>query len=407
MFSEVILLLGIIFSIGYVLGRVTHSFYLTGVFGYILAGILLGPSGINLVNGLGLSGEALRALWDLTVPIVLGFIALIIGLELSKDFLEKLGKPVVAITVSAAFLSLLLVFGGFYLYTHNFALALLLGSLAMATAPAGAVAVIQENRSKGPLTSSILAIVGIDDALCVVVFMFALAGAKASLGGTVSLLRLTLIPLREVLGGLALGALIGAGFSFVAKMMVERKLKQRKSVLILGIASVLLSVGFADLWGLSSILACMAIGAVLINLIRSEGEYLRKTIETITPPLYVLFFTLAGMKLRLDLLSTVGLMLIIFIASRSIGKIMGAYFPLKFLDAPSSLRYTGIAMLSQTGVAVGLAAYAMPELAGVPGGSEVATLSFTVVLATSVVFAIIGPIGARIALDRADEIGRA
>ncbi|KXA91497.1 hypothetical protein AKJ57_00985 [candidate division MSBL1 archaeon SCGC-AAA259A05] len=190
-------------------------------------------------------------------------------------------------------------------------------------------------------------------------------------------------------------------------MMVERKSKQRKSVLILGVASVLLGVGLADLLGLSPILTCMAIGAVFINLIRSEGEYLRKTIEIIMPPLYVLFFTLAGMELRLNLLGAGGLMLIIFITSRSAGKIMGASLPLKFLDAPSSLRYTGIAMLSQAGVAVGLAAYARPELAGVPGGSEVAALSFTVVLATSVVFEIVGPIGARIALDRADEIGQA
>lgn len=407
MIAKIILFLGIILAIGYGIGKTTHFLYLTGVVGYILLGILLGPSGIDIISRLGLTQEIFHSLWDLSVDIALGFIALQIGLELSRRLFREFGALIIAITLGAALFTSLVVFAGIYAYTADLELGVLLGALAAATAPAGTVAVIQDYRTKGPVTSTLIAIVGLDDALTIMIFAFALAAVKALAGdgGTVS--HLILLPFREIFGGLALGTIIGALFLFVSKIMRERQIKLRESELILSLASVTLAIGVAERLGFSPLLTCMMIGALFVNLLPSEGMSVRRTVEQIMPPIYVVFFTLAGMLLQVELLSALWIMSTLFILLRSLGKILGAVIPVRFMGAPQSLRHTGWGLLNQAGVAIGLAVFAGGELAGLPGGASLAERTFTVIMATSVIFTIVGPIGARYALDRAGEIGRA
>lgn len=408
MINEIILLLGIILAVGYTVGRIiSRIFHIPGVVGYILTGILLGPSGIDIIAELGLGGGVFQGLWDFIVILVLGFIGLLIGLELSRNLFKKLGKSILGINFGINILSFFLVFFGIFLYTHNLALALLLGALATSTAPAGKVAVIKDLRAKGPISSSLMAYAGISDILTIIIFTFALAGAKISLGWAGSGYGLIATGLITILGSFALGGVIGGLFSLIEKTLTERKLKLWKSSLVLVLVSVILGAGIAEVLGLSSILTCMAIGMGLINLFPKGGISAQRTVDTIMPPVYVFFFTMAGIHLRLDLLFELGLLATIYVVFRSVAKIFGAPIFAKLTGAPPDFNYIGLSMLSQAGVALGLAAFAISELTGVAGGLEIATSALTVIIATDIVFEIIGPVGTKVVLDKAGESGKA
>lgn len=200
---------------------------------------------------------------------------------------------------------------------------------------------------------------------------------------------------------------MGGIFSLIEKILIERGLKLWKSALVLVLVSVILGVGLSEALGISPILTCMAIGMVFINLLPRGGRSVQMTVDTIMPPFYVVFFVMAGIHLRLDLLVELGLLAVVYVLCRSVAKIIGGSVFTKLTSAPPGFNYIGWAMLSQAGIALGLAAFALSELAGVEGGPAIATSALTVIIATDIIFEIVGPIGTKIVLDEAGESGEA
>ncbi len=401
MMLNVFLLIGLILALGFAIGRVTHHIKITGIVGYIIAGVILGPAIIDVPHVVGIEGEAFSTIWDVVTFSTLALIGFIIGTHLTPRSLGKYSKPIVAVILGECLGAFLLVFLGVYIYTQDLATALLFASLAPASAPAGAVATLHEYRAKGPLTNAIYAVVGWDDALAIIIFAITLGFVGASLGGAISFSSLIISPVKEILGGLALGVVLGA-----VMVGLMRKIRERESVFVTSLAVIFVSAGLAVSFEFSLILTCMVMGIFFVNL--SPHDYRpRKFIEYTMPPIYILFFTLAGMNLDVDLLLTMGLLGGIYILCRAAGLIGGTSLAARASGGPLIFqKYLGFGILSQAGVAIGLAALAGSRIGALPGGAELASLALTIIMATTIVFEIIGPIGVRFAIGKAGEIGK-
>lgn len=392
--------MGIVLGIGFGIGKITHSVKLTRVVGYIMLGAILGPSFLGVPEMLGITEGVFQTIWDTITLVVLSLVAFIIGAQLTKKLIDELGTPLVVMIIGESLLAFFLVFLGTYLYTGQVAMALLLGGLAPASAPAGTVAVIHEYNAKGTLTDALLAIVGFDDALAIIIFIFGLAGAASILGGGFSVTNLVILPGKEIIGGLIVGSAAGGGLT-----LVEGKIKERDSLLVVSLSFIFFSAGLAEMLNFSVILSCMAIGIVFINTSPGRGESVRDIVEGVMAPLYVLFFVLVGMEMNFGLLTNIGLLAAIYVLLRIVGLAGGASLAAKLAKAPESLKYAGLGILSQAGVAIGLAAIARSRLAALAGGIQLTSIVLTVVLSTTIFFEIIGPIGTRYVLEAAGEIG--
>ncbi len=394
--ENIILLIGIALSLGFVIGKITHHLRLTAIVGYIVVGIILGPT-THLVE-LGYYEI------NIIVSFTLGLIAFIIGGSFTIDFLKRLGKPSIAITIIQSLATFLIITLGVFLFTHNWNIGLLLGSIGVATAPAGTIAALHDCKARrGTLSKMTTAIVGLDDGVAIIIFVIAIAIVKALLGGSLSISSTIVKPLVEIFGAIALGIVIGAILAYSAK-----KSRGRESILIISLAGILMCIGFAEIFNLSSILACMFLGATFINLVPSIGGTSFEIIEGILPPIYIIFFIVAGLELRPDLLIKMSMVGIIYIGCRLIGKMSGAFIGSKWVRAePVVQKYLGLALLSQAGVAVGLACMVAGELSSYgKEGAYLGAMAITIIAATTVVFEIIGPIGVRYAVNRAGETER-
>ena len=398
---NLLLLTGIILAAGYLVGKATHGLRVTGVVGYILIGIILGPF-LGVGEKLGISKAAFSEFWGLTTNFTLALIAFIIGSHFTARLLRGLGKSIVAMLLAESMGAFLVVALGVYLYTHDLVTTLLISSVAAATDPAASVAVLHEYRARGPLSTALLMLVGWDDAVASVIVVVALAAMKVLLGGEISISSAIAVPALEIVGGLALGAVIGGVLAFIVK-----RSRERETILVTTFASIFVGAGLAQLLDLSLILTCMATGIVFINACPAKGNASRGMVEGIMPMIYVLFFALAGMQLRFDLLRAAGVLVLIYIICRMVGKVSGISLSAKASKAPAVLqKYLGFGMFPQGGLAVGLMALLGAEIASFPGGAELAALGITTIMATTIIFEIIGPIGVRFAIFKAGEAKR-
>lgn len=401
MMLNVFLLIGLILALGFAIGRVTHHIKITGIVGYIIAGVILGPAILDVPHVVGIGGEAFSTIWDVVTFSTLALVGFIIGTHLTSRSLGEFTKPIIAVIFGECIGAFLLVFMGVFIYTQDLATALLFASLAPASAPAGAVATLHECHARGPLTNAIYAVVGWDDALAIIIFAITLGVVGASLGGAISLSGMVMYPVREILGGLALGATLGTVMTLLMK-----KIKERESILITSLAIIFICAGLAVSFEFSLILTCMVVGIFFVNLSPHDFRP-RKLIEYIMPPVYILFFTLAGMSLDFDLLLTMGLLGVVYILCRAVGLIGGTSLAARASGGPPIFqKYLGFGILSQAGVAIGLAALAGSRIGALPGGAELASLALTMVMATTIVFEIIGPMGVRFAISKAGEAGK-
>jgi Kef-type K+ transport system membrane component KefB len=258
--ENVILLIGIALTLGFVIGKITHHLRLTAIVGYIVVGILLGPA-FHVV-------ELSSYETNLIVSFTLGLIAFIIGGSFTLDFLRRLGKPSIAITLIQSFATFLIITSGVFLFTRDWTMGLLLGSIGVATAPAGTIAALHDCKARrGTLSKMTTAIVGLDDGVTIIIFVIAIAIVKVLLGEESLSISSTIVrPWIEIFGAIALGIVIGALLAYSAK-----KSGGRESILIISLAGILTCVGFAEIFGLSSILACMLLGATFINLVPRIG----------------------------------------------------------------------------------------------------------------------------------------
>ncbi len=390
-----LLLAGLAIGLGLLIGKGTHLMKITGVVGYILTGVLLGPDLLGVLEFSAIEIET-------ATNFALGFVAFIIGGQLTLSLLRQEGKPVMAIILGESFGAFLVVLAGVYLLTRRLDEALLFAALAPASAPAGAVAVIHEYRARGKLTDTILTVVGFDDGLAIFIYAFAIAIASLVISsGAFSVSNVLVTPLVEIFGGIILGVAVGILFAFLF-----RRLHDREEVIAASLTAILVTAGAAVTLEVSLILACLALGMTVINLFPKDNKPVFSHVQSVSLPVYIVFFVIAGVKLHLDLLTTIGVVGVVYVACRIAGKMVGSYLSGYAADAEQKIRDNiGFAILSQAGVAIGLSLLAAHRLAAI-GEEELGTIIVTTIAATTVVFEVIGPLAARFALQRAGEIGR-
>jgi Kef-type K+ transport system membrane component KefB len=310
--------------------------------------------------------------------------------------------------LAISLMTFVMVAAAIFLLTGNLSLALLLGAMAPASAPAGTVAVIQEYNAKGTLTKAIYAVVAFDDGLAVIIFGFALATVKIFLVTSQDFTSSAIIagfwqPLREIGLSIALGALIGGVF-----FLIIRKTAQANDKLIIIFWAILIGVGLADRWHLSPILICLTVGFLFVNISETHlTRDIRAPLQQIMGLVFVLFFGLAGLHLDLALLPDLGILGLVYIVARVIGKFIGAWFGANCCKMEEKIRrFLGFGILSQAGVAIGLALLAKEELSQIPGAEMIGIQVLSIITATSIIFEIIGPLAAKYALQKAGEISR-
>jgi Kef-type K+ transport system membrane component KefB len=375
-------------GMGLLLSRVVKKLNLPDVTGFLIAGLIIGPYCLGVF-----SGESLEAVSDITA-VALGFIAFSIGGEFKKENLKRVGMKAFIITVFQAMAAVILVDAALILAGFDIPLAITLGAIATATAPAATLMVVRQYKARGKMTNTLLSVVAMDDAIGLAVFSISLAIAQSLTSGAVPTVNNMLLqPLIEIVLSLLIGFAIGA----IASICI-RFFKSRANRLCITIASVLLGVALSNMLGLSSLLLCMSIGAAVVNL-RSDAETILEGAERWTTPLFMLFFVISGAELDLTVLTSVGLLGLIYIVARSIGKYLGAYLGARIVKSePSIQRYLGLTLLPQAGVAIGMAQIVMSKL------PEYGAQIRAVVLCATLIYELVGPVLTRIALVKSGEI---
>ncbi|MCK4575153.1 cation:proton antiporter [candidate division WOR-3 bacterium] len=394
-----ILLIGIIILAGLIGKKLSNRIKLPGVTGYLIVGVLLGQSLLNLINIQFL--EASGFITDIT----LGIVGFIIGNQLAAKKFKKIGKRIPIIVLTESFGAFILVSIAIFLLTRRIDLALLLGAIAPATAPAGTVAVLREYRAKGNLTNSLLAVAGLDDGLCIMIYVFVSAIIRVTLFsvGTVSFYKIFISPLIHILLSLVIGGCAGLLLTLFLK-----KIRTREETMIIVLGFILLFTGISNLLNISLILVNLSMGIVVANLSHHLSTRLSRILDETVPIVFIVFFVLAGAHLDVRLLPVMGLLGLFYIIFRSAGKIGGASFGAFISKAPKKLKkYLGFGLLSQAGVAIGLSLLVVREFSTYgQTGQELSVIIVTTIAATTVIFEIIGPITAKIAITKAGEVRR-
>jgi Kef-type K+ transport system membrane component KefB len=396
-----LLIVGMLLLAGFYTGRGIRFVKLPSIIGFMIVGVLAGPSLLNILGSPTLEGLSF------ITEIALGFVALSIGLELKIGTLKQQGSGIVLIILLESLAAFFAVSAGVYLVTKDVVLALLFGAIAPASAPAGTVAVIDEYRARGSLTRALYAVVGFDDGFGIIIFGFASAFARSMLnvesgGPAATLSALIAKPFLEI--GLSVG--IGSVIAFVFCLPMH-KISSQRDVFVLTFAFVLIATGICVRLRLSVILTNLILGIVAVN--TQPEKVIRKIRTEITqalPLLFVLFFILAGAHLRLSLLPSLGLVGIVYILARSGGLVGGSWLGALLGRAEKKIRtYLGLGILSQAGVAIGLALVVGQRFAEFGArGSAIGSTVITTITASCIVFELVGPILTKYALTKAGEI---
>ncbi len=387
---NILLIIGIAMGAGLLMSRLARIAKLPNVTAFLVAGLIIGPC-----VGRVISKEQVASM-NVISEAALGFIAYAIGGEFKLSYLKKIGKAPLTITFFQGIATALCVDVGLILLGTPVPQALLLGAIALATAPAATLMVVRQYKAKGPVTQMLLPVVAMDDALGLMVFSVSSSVAAALLGGEMTVQSMIISPLVEIVGSLALGSALGFVLGYCSRFFASRGNK-----LALSIALVLAGVGLCDMWGLSSLLVCMMIGAVMVN-ISQQHEVLMEQCDRFTPPLFLLFFVLSGAQLDLTVLPVVGLTGLFYLLLRSIGKWSGTMLGALCVHADENIRkYLGLTLLPQAGVAIG-----MSQLVSIKFPALASQIN-TIVLAGVLVFELIGPIITKMALSKAGEISTA
>lgn len=389
-YLDILLKISIVLAVGALGGKIVRRFKLPDVTGYLVAGLFLGPSFFKLITEQDMqSFEAINEL-------ALGVIAFTIGSEFVLKDMLKVGKTILVITIAEVVATILIVFGvTFYLFNQPFAFSIVIASMSAATAPAATIMVINQFRADGPLTRTILPVVALDDVGGIIAFGIAMSVAKISMGvGDLTPLQMLSEPFIEIIGSIILGLIIGVILTFIAK-----KAGNKEELLAMILATIGISIGLANILNLSSLLVCIMLGATVVNLFHNSNRIFTVASDFISP-IYILFFTLAGASLDLSVLTTVGALGIAYIIARSAGKMIGAYLGAKAMKADDSIvKYLGLSLLPQGGISIGLSIIVRQEL------PEYSVAITTIIMFSVLVYEISGPILAKIAIEKAGEIG--
>ncbi|MBD3390440.1 MAG: hypothetical protein GF418_00355 [Chitinivibrionales bacterium] len=338
---------GMLLVAGYLLGKLVSRFGLPEITGYIIAGLLVGES------VLGIFPAHMGKSFQFVTEVALGLIALTIGGEFSLAKLRRLGRPVVMITAVQILTTFVAVACVLLLFGMQMPFALLLGAIATATAPAATVAIVQSLRAHGLFVDYLYGVVALDDAGCVILFgiVFAFASSMFGIGSDLGAGAMILEAFAEVALSIAVGALSALVIHFGT-----RRKSNTNEILIISLGCIFLTTAFAIILHFSPLLTNMSAGCVLINL-SARNHRLFRILEPLTPPLYALFFVIAGTELSPGIVLQSGTLLfgVLYIAARAFGKYGGVYLGALSVGAPVTIRdYLGLSMFPQAGVAIGL-----------------------------------------------------
>jgi Kef-type K+ transport system membrane component KefB len=404
---NILLLMGIAIFGGTLGARLFKRIRFPQVVGYIVIGLIFGESCFSLID---------QAVIDKMSPfnfLALGIIGFMIGGELKIGLFRKFGKQFLIILFAeglGAFLAVtLLVFisclglNALDLialdWRASLGLALLLGAISSATAPAATVDVLWEARSGGPLTKTVMALVAMDDGLALLLYGICASFSVTLFGnGDSSLLRSLAMPLFEMGGSI----LLGTAFGLLLNYMI-RRLREQDNALTFTIGAVFLVIGCARLLELDPILSSMSLGMTLVNLAPRRSTSAFGLVEKFAPPIYVLFFVLVGARMKLAHMEVwVMVLAVVYVVGRTAGKIYGSRWGASFAGASESVRkYLGICLFSQAGVAIGLSILASQQFTG-----ELASVGQTIVIVVTTstfLVQLLGPPCVKMAVYKAGE----
>lgn len=407
--SIILLSLSTALLAGLVLSRLAKKINLPAVTAYLVAGVLIGPFCLGAlgVGGLGISHEQLAG-FSIISDLALGFIAFSMGNEFRIEQLKKIGKKATLIGIGQALFTTIVV-DVFLIILHfmmpdkfSLSAAIVLGAVATATAPAATLMVVRQYKAKGPTTDMLLPVVAIDDAVGLVVFAISFGVAKSLSLGNIDVLSVVLEPLLEVILSLGLGFVMGYLFSFTEKFFHSRSKRMAVSVtfvmMTVALSGIHFEIGGVHV-GFSSLLTCMMLGSVFCNICDFSEELMDRADRWVVPIL-ILFFVISGAELDLSVFTDVAVVIIglVYILSRSLGKYFGAFISSKATKCDKNIvKYLGITLLPQAGVALGMAIKAT-EL-GADG-----TIVRNITLFAVLIYEILGPFFTKVALTKAGDI---
>lgn len=412
----VLLSISITLIAGLLMSRLAKVCQLPAVTAYIIAGIIIGPfclgaiPAFQSVDGLFFPSIEAVGAFKIITEVATGFIAFSIGNEFRLSSLKKTGKQATIIGILQAVAATLVVdaalIGLHFMMPDKISLpaAITLGAIASATAPAATLMVVNQYKSKGPLTDLLLPIVALDDAVGLILFAVSFGIAKSIAGGgSLDFISVIVEPVLEVVVSLVLGAIMGVIFHFT-----ERFFHSRSKRMSISIAFVLLTVALTTIKfdiagvhvGFSTLLTCMMLGTIFCNICDVSEEIMDRT-ERWTAPLYVLFFALSGAELDFSAFADVAVIGIgiVYILARCIGKYFGAFGSAKMVKCdPKVTKFLGVTLFPQAGVALGMTITAM-ELGSVDGA-----FIRNIVLFSVLVYELVGPMLTKLSLQAAGEI---
>jgi Kef-type K+ transport system membrane component KefB len=386
--SKIIIEVAIMLFTGIFFGRIAKFARLPNVTGYLIAGLLLGPSflnflHINMVNGFSVISD-----------MALGFISFSIGSEFNLKYFKKVGIAPVIIAITESFGAIILVTLALIIFGFDIKLSILLGAIAAATAPAQTIMVINQYKAKGALTSMLMSVVAIDDAVALIGFGFATTIVKmmsTSLSTNIFLSILT--PIYGILVSFILG-----GLASILMRLIFRWFKKSSNRLCIIIAFILITYWLAELVNGSPLLSCMALGGVLVN-IYGDIDSVVKITEDFSPPMFMIFFVISGAGFEISALSGIGLIGLLYVIMRMIGKIAGAWIGGKITKQDDKIcKYLGPTLMPQAGVALGLIVVSGNLI------PEYAVQIRVIILCSTFIYSIIGPVAAKFALEKSGEI---
>lgn len=407
--ASIFLSLSVALLVGLLLSRLAKKVQLPAVTAYLVAGVLIGPFVLGRIGipGIGITGEQIEG-FGLISDLALGFIAFSMGSEFRISQLKRIGKQATFVGVFQALFTTVIVDAALIILhliiPDKFSLqsAIVLGAVATATAPAATLMVVKQYKAKGPVTDILLPVVALDDAVGLVVFAVSFGIARSLGTGTVNVTSVILEPVLEVILSLFLGFVMGLLFTLCEKYFHSRSKRMAVSItfvmMTVAISSMNFEIGSVHI-GFSSLLACMMLGTVFCNICEVSEELMERA-DRWTTPVLILFFVISGAELELSVFADIMVVLIgaVYIISRSLGKYFGAGISARLSKCnPNVVKYLGITLLPQAGVALGMAIKAI-ELG--PEGAIVRNITLFAVL----VYEIIGPLLTKVALTKAGDI---
>ncbi len=395
-----LLSIGIMIVAGFLGGLALEKFRLPKISGYIIVGVLLSPSLLDIIP------EKTVDKLDIITKIALGIIAYLIGGSLKVKSLRNLGKSIVWIIIFQSLGACLLVtvalsvtghliIPGETFWQYYLPMAFIIGAVSCATAPAATMAIVSEYKAKGPLSTTLLAVVALDDAIAVIAFAIATGISEPLANGTdgISIYQTMVVPLVHIVESIG----VGAAFS-VALIYISKLAKVRELILAVVFGMVMLCAGLSSYLGLSLILANMVMGFILVNKVRRTEVF--GVLKDVEAALYAVFFVLAGLHFDFHVLKAAGILTVLIVLTRCLGKYAGTWIGAKISGAPDTVRkYLGLALLPKAGVTIGLVLLASLKF---PSFGDI---MLSAVLASTIINELIAPPLVKYAISKAGEVG--